>query len=353
MQLPDISGHYYLYRGLARYRGTKFLNSDKRRVAGVKTNDFMGVTLAALLFACRFAVLAKAQEPNNSPPAVRVRHSLVAQHGLTLHFTRACDQTAAHLMLGEANRLAQILKLQERTPIPETNVSVFLLPPVELIRSSQLGTLDTKDYAYYFDFKTTVTGVDYKDLDTAWEQFKREYTWPISRLDTNKALGIATEIMTAAGMDADALNRDCNVDIRPSMTEGIHGSHFLPFYYVDWYVPATNYVYSPLPGGWMANDAEWRRLPVESGKMLVAHLTFLEPTRQIGSLRVRISKYLKRKSSENLDLVKLLTPENPEDVVMLEMRAATNMAALRELYIRNGAPESLLKKYGWDTNMPP
>lgn len=312
----------------------------------------MRASLPIFLFTCLFASLAIAQEENNSRPAIRVRHGMIAQHGLTLHFTPAYDQAAAHLMLDEADRLAQILKLQNKAPLHETTVWVFLENPVAFIRGSHLGRLETENYVYIFQHGTTVTGFDYKGMNAAWEGFKSEYTWPINRLDTNKALGIANEIMTAAGMDADALNRDCQVDIRAAMTEAPHGSHFLPFYYVDWYVPATNYAFSPLPGGWMAEDAEWRLLPVESGKMLVAHLTFLEPARLVGSLHVYISKYLKRRSSEKLDLVKLLTSENPEDIVILEMRAATNMAALRELHIRNGAPASLLQRYGWDTNMP-
>lgn len=295
-------------------------------------------------------MLAIAQE--KSPSIIRVTHGPVARHGLTLHFTSAYDQAASHAMLDEANRLAQLLKLQEKTPIFETNVSAFLHAPVGFIRSSQLGTLDTRDYAYYFLHGTTVTGFDYKQLNNAWEAFKGEYSWPISRLDTNKALGIATEIMTAAGMNAEALNHDCDADIRASMTEGAHGSHFLPFYYVDWTVRDTNSASYRLPESDVPGSWERPLLPTVDGKMVVAHLTFLDPTRLIGSFHIYDPKYLMRRSSENLDLVKLLAPENPEDLVILEMKAATNTASLRELYMKAGAPESLLKEYGWDTNTP-
>lgn len=310
----------------------------------------MKAGLTTLLFFYLFAVLVIAQQTENSRPPIRVLHVMAAQHGLTLHFTPAYDQAAAHVMLDEANRLGQILKLQEKTPLLETDVAAFLHSPVGFLRSSHLGRLESRNYIYVFLHGTMVTGLAYKELNTSWEAFKKDYTWPVNRLDTNKALGIAAEIMAAAGIDAEQLNRDCDVDIRAPMTEG---SHFLPFYYVDWTVRATNEASYRRPESGVPGDFQRPLLPSYNGKMDVAHLTFLEPTRLIGSLHIYDPKYLKSRSSEELDLEKLLTPENPEDLVILEMKAATNTAALRELYIRNGASESLLRKYGWETNTPP
>jgi hypothetical protein len=78
--------------------------------------------------------------------------------------------------------------------------------------------------------------------------------------------------------------------------------------------------------------------------MTAASLQFLEPTRKIWSLHIFDRKYIKEVPLETLDLVKLLSQGNSEEAVLYEMKVATNVEARRELYIKSGAPASVLRE---------
>lgn len=83
-----------------------------------------------------------------------------------------------------------------------------------------------------------------------------------------------------------------------------------------------------------------------SGKMIAAWLQFLEPTRQIWSFQVSDPKYIKKTPLDSLDVVKLLSEGSSEEAVLYELKVATNTEARRELYIKMGAPMSVLKEVG-------
>ena len=197
--------------------------------------------------------------------------------------TKAYQREVRRLMIQEVNRVARDLKLEENLPLTESNVlGAFVNPPAGFINRSILGTLSTSNYEYYLTAGRTVSGMDERNLDGTWERIKAKYTWPINRLDTNAALQVATQIMATAGMDAGALNRDCKIDIRASMTEGPHGKHFVPDYWVSWQKQGKN----------------------------TAFLEFLEPTKSIRQLHVMDSKYILSKPVEIPNLEELLKQTN-------------------------------------------
>ena len=88
--------------------------------------------------------------------------------------------------------------------------------------------------------------------------------------------------MSAAGVDVDALNRDCTVDVRASTPEGPRGKHFVPDYWIAWQRFRTN----------------------------IAFLEYFEPENSIRSLHVYDSKYLLRKPVVITNLLELLSDTN-------------------------------------------
>jgi hypothetical protein len=197
--------------------------------------------------------------------------------------TKAYQREVFRLMVAEVNRMAGDLKLMEDLPITKSNVvGVMIAPPAAFINASMLGNIDTSNYGYFFTVGRTISGVDQKHLAETWREIKRKYTWPISRLDTNAALRSAAQIMAAAGMDVDGLNLDCKIDIRASMTEGEHGKHFVPDYWVVWRRFGTN----------------------------TSFLEFLEPTKMVRQFHVYDARYVLRKPVDIPNLNDLLKQTN-------------------------------------------
>jgi hypothetical protein len=93
----------------------------------------------------------------------------------------------------------------------------------------------------------------------------------MSRLDTNAAFILATELLSAAAMDVDALNRDGRVNVLAFTPEGEHGAHFVPVYWVYW-----------MPKDFSRNGS-------------IATVQLFIPTRLVLQLRVERSKYILRR----------------------------------------------------------
>jgi len=233
--------------------------------------------------------------------------------------TPAYRNKILQIMIDEANRIARDLNLPEQLPITRSNIiHIFIGPPGLFIHDSILGYVETTNYSYCCYVGWTLSEIDQMNEVKEFYESKARFTWPISRLDTNAAFGVATRIMESAGMDVASMNRDCKVSIIASMTEGPHGKHFVPDYEIDWQKPGTN----------------------------VARLDFLQPTRSIRSLAVYDAKYILRKPVEAPDLIDLLGPENSREAVLKEWAITTNAAARRAFLIENHAPEFVFKKLG-------
>ena len=197
--------------------------------------------------------------------------------------TKAYQREIFRLMIDEVNRMARDLDLPEALPITKSNLlGAFVSPPAGFVNGGMLGTASTGIYEYYLTAGRTVSGFDQRNPIETWEAIKKQYTWPISRLDTNAAFQMATKIMVKAGMDASALNRDCKIMVTGTMTEGEHGKHFVPNYWVDWQKPGVN----------------------------IAHLEFVAPTMTIRSFHVYDAKYILRKPAEIPNSDELLKQTN-------------------------------------------
>ena len=200
-----------------------------------------------------------AQEPTNS--AAKPGNALVPGPRDWQFTTRAYQEAAFRVLLEEVNRVAQDLNLPEKLPITKSNlVEVFIGPPA----LGGIGTLSTSNYVYYVTSGRKFHGLDQRRLDETFEEAIAKYLLPLSREDTNAAMKMASQIMKAAGMDIDGLNRDCTIEIIAAGPYGILRNKFVPDYTIVWRKSARN----------------------------VAALEFLEPTRTIRSLHVD-PRYLK------------------------------------------------------------
>ena len=198
------------------------------------------------------------------------------EHFQQLIFTTdAYRQEALRLVIEEANRVAKQLHLSEQLPIVETNLVATYFPPPRMARGMQaIGNVTTSNYTYYVSVGNKFSYLVRTHLDQEYQQLKTQYLWPMSRMDTNSAFQVATQILSAASMDVKSLDRDCKVHIDAFIPEGKSGAHFVPVYWVYW---------------------------MKEGEVgSVALLEFLLPTKTIRQLHVNKSEYILRKPLERV-----------------------------------------------------
>ena len=191
--------------------------------------------------------------------------------------TKAYQEEALRLMLEEVNRVAPQLPLHEQLPITRTNLTGYHVGPPGLVR---LGWVSTTNYEYVFDRQFCC--LLRRDMLARFYEAKAQYSWPLSRMDTNKAFQVATQLMTAVSMDVAGLNRDCAVEITEPEREGFLRKHFFPHYWVNWR---------------------------KSGKA-VAYIEFIEPTKSILQLDVCDPTYVLRAPLRIPNLAVLLAQTN-------------------------------------------
>ena len=186
------------------------------------------------------------------------------------------------LVLQEANQVAAALKLPEKLPIVETNLLAWHISPPEISRlTKSVGNVTTSNYIYYVSVDGKFSYLEGRHQDTDRQRWFKEYSWPISQLDTNTAYQLATQWLAAVSMDVSQLNADCNLHIHPTALNGQGAeAHFLPVYWVFW-----------------TKGAE--------GHGSVASVELFAPTKTLMQLRVEDSKYILRKPLlfTNLDLL--------------------------------------------------
>ncbi len=190
----------------------------------------------------------------------------------TLLFTTPAYRGAAlHLIVGEANRVAGELHLQDTLPITEANLVKYYIPPPRLAqRMGAIGNITTANYTYYFSVGNKFSFLTKTGLDQDYAKLRKDYLWPMSRMDTNAAYQLAVKWLTEASMDVRALNKDCNVHILAFTPEGDRGKHFVPVYWVYW------------------------SKPEQEGHGSTASVELFEPTKTIRQLRVEDSQYILR-----------------------------------------------------------
>jgi hypothetical protein len=97
--------------------------------------------------------------------------------------TEAYQREALRVFIEEANRVARELSLER--PFTITNlIEVFISPP----GSGAMGLISTTNYAYMVGSGRKFCGITQRNHGETFEPVKKAYTWPISRLDTNREM---------------------------------------------------------------------------------------------------------------------------------------------------------------------
>lgn len=211
----------------------------------------------------------------------------------TLLFTTEAYRSAVlHLIVGEANHVAEELHLHDTLPITEANLVKYYIPPPRLAqRMGAIGNITTANYTYYFSVSNKFSFLARSGLEDNYAKWRTQYLWPMSRMDKKAAYRSALKWLSDASMDVRALNKDCNVHIQAFTPEGDKGKHFVPIYWVYW------------------------TKPEQEGHGSTASVELLEPTKTLLQLRVEDSQYILRKSLVITNLDSLLSQTNaPVDV---------------------------------------
>jgi hypothetical protein len=205
--------------------------------------------------------------------------------------TPAYRREALRLLIEEANRVAREPQLPEKLPIAQSDLlEAYISPPRMSQALGTFGTVTTSNYIYCVSVANKFSFLVKRKLEAGYAKLKAQYLWPMSRLNTNAAFQLATQILVAASMDVEALQRDCTVRIRALTPEGPDGKHFVPVYSVTW----------------VSKRAEGEDIGMGSG----ASIELLEPTREIRQLHVLSPEYILRKPLEIQSLESLLSQTN-------------------------------------------
>ena len=197
--------------------------------------------------------------------------------------TPAYHSEALRLVIGEANRVAVGLNLPEALPITESNLVSTYIPAPAMARrlGGGLGNITTSNYTYYVSVANKFSFLEKRNMEQEYLRLRKQYLWPVKRMDTNAAYKAATQFLAAASMDVKALNQDCDVHIDAFMPEGISGKVFVPVYGIHW----------------TSKNPEIRGS--------VAEVKYIEPTKTLCQLRVSKPEYIHRSPLliSNLDLL--------------------------------------------------
>ena len=176
-------------------------------------------------------------EANDLPPGVPPPIGPNGKYNRALMFTtKSYQHEALRSVLKEANMVAAQLKLPEQLPITESNIVKAFISPFGYAHAKKaIGNITTKHYAYYVSQGNKLSYVESPHQEELCNRFQASHTWPISRMETNHAYELATQWLTAASMDVEALNRDCSVTVELDKAY-VHPptGKFVPVYNVCW-----------------------------------------------------------------------------------------------------------------------
>jgi hypothetical protein len=200
--------------------------------------------------------------------------------------TKAYQKEALRKVIREANDVARALQLKDDLPITESNlVTQFILSYGMAQRLGAIGNVTTSNYTYYVSVDHKFSYLESVHQNGDRMRWNHEYSWPISKLDTNAAYQLATQWLDAVSMDVKGLNEDCELHVGITGLRG-QGTNalFLPVYWVYW-----------TKGG--------------LGHGSVASVEFFAPTKTLMQLRVEDSDYILRKPLEFTNLDELLSQQ--------------------------------------------
>jgi hypothetical protein len=153
-----------------------------------------------------------------------------------------------------------------------------------------IGNITTSNYVYYVSVGDKFSYLEGVHQDADRRRWFEEYSWPVSRLNTNEAYQLATQWLAAASMDVAAMNKEYDLHIYPTALRGQGtNAYFLPVYWVTW-----------------TKGAE--------GHGSVASVELFTPNKTLMQLRVEDSKYILRRPLQITNLDNLLLQTNAPPV---------------------------------------
>ena len=163
--------------------------------------------------------------------------AIYQQHKSSIMFTSAPYQKEAFgLVLREANKVALELNLPEKLPITETDLTEFFISPFEYsYEEKSIGSVTTQQYVYCVSQGNKFSYLFGTHQNEDCRRYQKQYTLPITQLDTNEAYLLATQWLAAVSMDVDKLNHDYPVivEVEHDYIQSPPGK-FVPVYDVYW-----------------------------------------------------------------------------------------------------------------------
>jgi hypothetical protein len=136
------------------------------------------------------------------------------------------------LVLGEANKAASELSLEESTPINQGDISaMFVSTPCFWQMYGALGNISTTNYTYFVSQNSKLSSIVRTHHDDELVQLVKKHHWPMWKVDTNAAYQLAVELLTKVHVDVAKLNRNCRCEIYYPHFER---KYFTPNYSVVW-----------------------------------------------------------------------------------------------------------------------
>jgi hypothetical protein len=217
--------------------------------------------------------------PAGVPRMVDTNGNVISiNHGFT---TPQYERAAAQLLLDEANRTAEQLRLPDEVlPITKSNVTELHVAPFGYSYIYKtIGVIGTSNYVYLVSKGDKLSGLGVADYDQACLRLEK-VSLPLEQMDTNAAYELATQWLVSVSMDVNGLNRDCkaHVAVSPfwnglSRIGQMPKEKFVPIYFVWWTSPQ--------------NDAE--------GHGDVAYVELFLPGKKLLQLSMDDPKYILRK----------------------------------------------------------
>jgi hypothetical protein len=147
---------------------------------------------------------------------------------------KAYQQEAIRLILREATQVATALKLSEPLPISETNLTEYFLSPLRFAQETgAIGNITAQNYRFSVPRSNKlcyIMGLRQEENLLKWE---KDYSWPLSRMDTNAAYQLATQWLYEISIDVEKLNSIYRVVIEAEDSYG-QTNRFVPAYWVYW-----------------------------------------------------------------------------------------------------------------------
>jgi hypothetical protein len=155
--------------------------------------------------------------------------------------TAAFQEEGLRLVMAEANAVAKDLQLREQLPITRSNLThAFIAPFGYTYVRKRLGNITTTNYSYNVGTAFKFSDIGVARYDERCLDYRKEYQWPITRLETNAPYQLATQWLAALHIDLAGLDRDCHVhvDVSPYWNDVELGevpkNTFTPMYCVWW-----------------------------------------------------------------------------------------------------------------------